>query len=256
MAAPLSSLRGGPSDTFRFHPGEAGTLEIEWQRALSAAPWWTPEPSRVVIVSPHPDDETFGAGGLMAMASRAGASITLVSVTDGEAAKVGVSPAELAELRRAELAAALDRLGVELQEHLQLGLPDGGVQGFADALDAAISDALPEGALLVGPFEGDFHPDHVAVGEACLRVARRRGALLARYPIWGVASARGGGARRPRPPAPRPQSSPSRRQTGRDRLLSLAARGRRPGGPRPRADLLRARTTKPFSSTTRAGEPL
>ncbi|WP_338337804.1 PIG-L family deacetylase, partial [Xanthomonas citri] len=42
--------------------------------------------TRVVVVSPHPDDEVLGCGGLLAMAIASGRQALIVSVTDGEAA--------------------------------------------------------------------------------------------------------------------------------------------------------------------------
>ena len=43
-----------------------GTTEARWLNALSALPSWKPDAgTHLVIVTPHPDDETFGAGGLL-----------------------------------------------------------------------------------------------------------------------------------------------------------------------------------------------
>ena len=40
---------------------------------------------RLVVVSPHPDDEVLACGGLMALAHQSGLRVMVVSVTDGEA---------------------------------------------------------------------------------------------------------------------------------------------------------------------------
>ena len=44
-----------------------------------------PEASAVVVFAPHPDDEVFGCGGALALHARAGVSVHVVLLTEGEA---------------------------------------------------------------------------------------------------------------------------------------------------------------------------
>ena len=71
---------------------------------------------RLACVFAHPDDETFSTGGTLAMAAAAGIRADLFCATDGDAGKSSGIPvssrAELAALRRVELAAAARILGI------------------------------------------------------------------------------------------------------------------------------------------------
>ncbi|PYF96811.1 N-acetylglucosaminyl deacetylase, LmbE family [Georgenia satyanarayanai] len=75
---------------------------------------------RLLAVFAHPDDETIGAGGLLALAARAGVDVSVVTCTRGERGEVippdlahlAEDPEQLALRREAELSAALAELGV------------------------------------------------------------------------------------------------------------------------------------------------
>lgn len=156
-----------------------GTPESVWLPFLAGlAPFPLPA-GPVTLVAPHPDDEVLAAGGLLARLAAAGADVHVVSVTDGEASNPGgsVPPAELAARRVAETTAALAALGVHRRTRLRQ--PDGG----AAALENPVA-ALDPGAVLIGPWAGDGHPDHEAVGRGCAAAAARTGAVLVEYPVW------------------------------------------------------------------------
>jgi LmbE family N-acetylglucosaminyl deacetylase len=81
----------------------------------------------VLIVAPHPDDESLGCGRLIASLCQQGRRVDVVWLTDGEASHPDFpgGPAQLANLRRREAHAAARILGVsELHLH-HLGAPDG-----------------------------------------------------------------------------------------------------------------------------------
>lgn len=123
---------------------------------------------RVLGVFPHPDDETWAAGGLLALCARGGADVRVVSLTRGEAGsdrarRVPPGPA-LAALRSDELAAACRALGLAAPpEHLDL--PDGAVRDTARAraaVAAALTRHAPDLVVTLGPDGGYGHVDHVA----------------------------------------------------------------------------------------------
>ena len=67
---------------------------------------------RLIVVAAHPDDESLGAGGLIATAARRGVPVTVVVATTGEAShpqSPTLRPAQLAPIRRAEVLAAVHR---------------------------------------------------------------------------------------------------------------------------------------------------
>jgi len=71
---------------------------------------------RLGCVFAHPDDETFATGGTIAKLAAGGGRIDLFCATDGDAGKSSgipvLSRAQLGTLRRGELTAAVDILGV------------------------------------------------------------------------------------------------------------------------------------------------
>ena len=123
----------------------------------------------IVGVWAHPDDETFGTGGIMASAVRAGRRVVCVTATRGEAGIQDEArwPADkLAEIRTTELENALEVLGVT--EHIWLNYPDGGCAGVdGDEATARIAeifaDVEPDTVLTFGPDGMTWHPDHIAV---------------------------------------------------------------------------------------------
>lgn len=127
---------------------------------------------KLLLIVPHPDDEVYGAGGTLLEWTDAGERVGLVTLTRGEKGRtlgLAASPAELAELRQAELRACLDVLGV--QEHEQHGYPDGGLKDvppaeLARVARAAIEKHRPEIVLTFPPNGSNGHGDHVATSAA------------------------------------------------------------------------------------------
>ncbi|MEO6125789.1 MAG: PIG-L family deacetylase [Ilumatobacteraceae bacterium] len=163
------------------HPGTAPTA---WQPVVEALPLWQLQPQRhrrVVVVAPHPDDETLGVGGLIADASSAGMDILVISLTDGEAAFTEVG---LGERRHHELKAAMECLApVAALTIERVGLPDGGLTDRHEQIAAAITDRLQRGDLVFAPLSCDGHPDHDAVG-AVVESLVRDDIDVCFYPIW------------------------------------------------------------------------
>jgi LmbE family N-acetylglucosaminyl deacetylase len=143
-----------------------------------------------VAVFAHPDDEAYLAGGVLASLRDAGQRVVCVTATRGEAGNglhAGGTPeqrAALAAVRSAELAAALDILGVT--EHRWLDYSDGELDavdpGGAVARVVEVLDAVAaETVVSFGPDGITGHPDHCTVAAwAALAVdrARRRPRLL------------------------------------------------------------------------------
>ncbi|GIL36582.1 bifunctional PIG-L family deacetylase/class I SAM-dependent methyltransferase [Phycicoccus sp. DTK01] len=181
------------TDPVPFRHSDAGTGESRWL----GDPRWALAPvldvaalaaahDELLVLAAHPDDETLGAGGLMAMAARAGMPVRVVVATDGEGSHPDASvwdPERLAPVRRDEAAAAVAALapGAELRH---LGLGDGSLADRRDELDTALDGLVRPGSLVVAPWSSDGHPDHDALGAAADEVARRRGATLLQYPVW------------------------------------------------------------------------
>lgn len=156
--------------------------EAEWLSALAGIPRWQPPPVATIVVSPHPDDETLGAGGLIAHQRRLGIPVTILAVTDGEAAYS--DSAGLGRIRAGEQQAAVAKLGVDSSNILRLRLPDGRVSSCENSLRDALGRAVQGGALLVAPWLHDPHPDHEACGRVARELAQAARAHLLSYVFW------------------------------------------------------------------------
>lgn len=162
---------------------------LTWDTARELATAWEPPAAGpTVFVVPHPDDEILIMGGLLARQLDAGAAVTVVAVTDGEAAYPGLAPEPLARIRRREQAVALARLAGPLAARppdvIRLGLPDGQVADHEPQLVDALRAAVGHPALIVAPWAHDHHTDHEAVGRAAALVATQRSTPLAAGLFW------------------------------------------------------------------------
>ncbi|HEY0339234.1 MAG TPA: PIG-L deacetylase family protein [Steroidobacteraceae bacterium] len=165
-----------------FDSRDLGTADSYWQAELASAPAWPLPEGPVVVVAAHPDDETFGAGGLIHSCSRAGHEVTVITVTDGEGARTDLE--HPGTVRRRELRAALSCLSGRTIQWYRLGMPDGYVISHESAVERAIKTRLPTDATLIAPVEQDGHPDHETVARICMTLGHRRNMSVLRYPIW------------------------------------------------------------------------
>ncbi|CAG0939685.1 hypothetical protein GPROT2_00689 [Gammaproteobacteria bacterium] len=150
--------------------------------------------SRLLVVAPHPDDETIAAAGLMQAARQAGATVRVWLLTDGDN---NPWPQRWVERRwriddgarrrwgrrrRAESMEALQRMGFDPAAVLQpFGWPDGGLTdrfiadpgGLMILLQRELSAFSPTD--LVIPAVTDRHPDHGTAGLLMTLAARQAG---------------------------------------------------------------------------------
>jgi len=176
-----------------FTHSERGTTERSWEIADG---WGLVGPldldgiERVLVLAAHPDDETLGAGGLVATAVGLGLPVRIVVATDGEASHPDSPthlPSQLAAIRRSEAHKAAQLLGIGRQLR-PMGLPDGSLGDHAadlrEFLDGMLDELGGQGTLVVAPWHSDGHPDHEAAGFAARDAAAAAGARLIEYPIW------------------------------------------------------------------------
>jgi LmbE family N-acetylglucosaminyl deacetylase len=156
--------------------------EQAWLSALGELPQWDPPRLHTVVIAPHPDDETLGAGGLIATQRQRGIPVKIVAVTDGEAAYSDA--AGLGEMRCTEQESALAELGVDARDIIRLRLPDSAVTSCEDALTALVRPLLASATLLIAPWLFDPHPDHEACGRAAQRLSVCEEVTLVSYVFW------------------------------------------------------------------------
>jgi LmbE family N-acetylglucosaminyl deacetylase len=149
----------------------------------------------LLAVLAHPDDESFGMGGTLALYARRGVAVHLVCATRGEAGEVSPEMlagfASIANLREHELCCAAEKLGLEGVHFL--GYRDSGMPGslgnqHPDALINAPLDEVagkiveyirrlrPQVVVTFDPIGGYRHPDHIAVHQATVRAFEMAGA--------------------------------------------------------------------------------
>jgi LmbE family N-acetylglucosaminyl deacetylase len=117
---------------------------------------------RVLVIAPHPDDETLGCGGTIALHSREGGHVCVLIVTDGSSSRAGgLGREEMRQRRHDEAASAMSALApVEL---IRLGLPEGAwpPEELYAHLSALIERLKP--TLIYTTSCVDFHPEHLKV---------------------------------------------------------------------------------------------
>jgi LmbE family N-acetylglucosaminyl deacetylase len=144
-----------------------------------------PPGSRILVLSPHPDDDVIGAGGTLLKHKKAGATITSLVLTDGGAGVPGQPRAEVAAMRRREEEAAARRVGIDRVIFWEE--PDGGLRASdatADRLQAALEELWPD--LVYLPSFTDANPDHHAVTPLLARALPAAGLTVAcaLYESW------------------------------------------------------------------------
>jgi LmbE family N-acetylglucosaminyl deacetylase len=151
----------------------------------------------LVIIAPHPDDESLACGGLIAEASAEGRPTRVVIVSDGTGshpASKAYPKARLRDLRESEARDAVKELGLDPDKDIVfLRMPDrfvprdGPFAEWAADYIVACAEEVGAAALFVS-WRHDPHCDHQA--SYCLaRTASRRltAVKLFEYTVWGAA---------------------------------------------------------------------
>jgi LmbE family N-acetylglucosaminyl deacetylase len=158
------------------------TPECEWLSTLCDLSSWNPPRVPTLIVAPHPDDETLGAGGMIVRLRLQNVPVTVVAVSNGENAYSDVR--ELGKVRQREQNEALARLGIYPESIYRLNLPDRNLSKWEESLEKSLSAFASPGLHVVAPWSRDFHPDHEACGRVAERVALKYGLKLTFYLFW------------------------------------------------------------------------
>ncbi|WP_148863567.1 PIG-L deacetylase family protein [Marinobacter fonticola] len=135
----------------------------------------------IVVVSPHPDDESLGCGGLIARCASLAVPVTVLAMTDGEASHPGDRAwrVELASIRKREQRNALKVLGLVRPDIVSLGLPDGGLHAIEgqmrERIVALIQDVVQSRMIrsVFVPAVDDRHDDHRETAMLIAEVVRR-----------------------------------------------------------------------------------
>lgn len=148
----------------------------------------------VLVLAPHPDDESLGCGAAIRQAVDEGHRVTVVTVTDGRHSHRNSRawpPERLAWLRRREAEEAVGILTGAADNLVWLGFEDGGVPtapAGVGRVAEGLSDLCVRRAVTAvwSTWRGDPHDDHrETAGLARALVARCPWLLWQSYPVWG-----------------------------------------------------------------------
>jgi N-acetylglucosamine malate deacetylase 2 len=135
------------------------------------------KPERVLVIFPHPDDETMMVAGLIQHLIGEGIAVRVICLTSGGSGKIHIHGRgrSLSEIREREMASAMKILGVS--DYQMRGMADGRLR-YNKKLDQAVEVMVDEyhPDLLVGyDLSGvTGHPDHITLGRVMTRVAKKR----------------------------------------------------------------------------------
>jgi len=74
----------------------------------------------ILVIAPHPDDETIGCGGALCLHAAKGDRVVVVFLTSGELGLKELAPAKAWQVRESEAQAAAKHLGITRLEFLRL----------------------------------------------------------------------------------------------------------------------------------------
>lgn len=148
---------------------------------------------RTLVVAPHPDDESLGCGGAIALLHSMGCPVRVLVLSNGTLShpRSRRYPAPvLAELREQETLQATKILGVQPEAIKFLRLQDGSIPVASAAefkqtvklVQEYLVSFAPETIIL--PWRRDPHPDHRAAWQLMQAAVTDLLPRLVEYPIW------------------------------------------------------------------------
>jgi LmbE family N-acetylglucosaminyl deacetylase len=140
---------------------------------------------RILVLSPHPDDEAIGCGGTLRWHVEQGDDVRVIFLTSGELGVRGKDPADTARIRESEAAAAVKVLGCHTLEFWRQR--DGHCKvtpALVQRLDVLLETTKPD--ILYVPHGREAHRDHRAALRLVVRVMATRVAppSVLLYEVW------------------------------------------------------------------------
>lgn len=154
-----------------------------------------PDLGNLLVLAPHPDDESLGCGGLITFLKLGGSSVSVIFVTSGSASHPNSRshpPKKLSKLREAEAIAACAKLDIPKENVHFLRAADSALVhldrqsllGLSGQMDMIFESGKFSSLAL--PWRRDPHPDHRVVyelGNMMLKTGSKN-CIKIEYPIW------------------------------------------------------------------------
>jgi len=174
----LEVLQKSPLADVSSVPIQAAEKVLDWGKTL--------------IVAPHPDDESLGCGGAIALLREFKRNVKVLVLSDGTLShpnSVKFPAEKLRELRETEMLCALEILGVPADEvtflrYRDRSVPNANSEKWLEAVEkcrAYLRENQPQTILV--PWRRDPHPDHRAA-YSIIKAACEDSVRLIEYPIW------------------------------------------------------------------------
>jgi LmbE family N-acetylglucosaminyl deacetylase len=157
----------------------------------------TSDSRKIVVFSPHPDDDVLACGGTIALKAREGFGIFIVYMTDGRHSLSHVlgitadpSPEQVSRVRQEEALAAVRVLGIPHAANLIfLGFEDGTLESHIGEATTTVKSIIERIApiQIYYPSKLDSHRDHRSTNMIVTTAVNQIGAKPRQfeYVVWG-----------------------------------------------------------------------
>ena len=146
----------------------------------------------ILVISPHPDDESIGMGGTIRKHVTEGDTVDIIFLTSGEKGGHGRNEEETMRIREKEARKAAKILEINSVEFWKQ--PDGKCEANIaniERMAAKLRVFLP--AIIYVTHEGEQHPDHRAAAEIVMQAVtalrKNERPLVYMYEVWTPLSA-------------------------------------------------------------------
>ncbi len=150
---------------------------------------------KTLVAAPHPDDESLGCGGAIALLRKYGREVEVLTISDGTLSHPNSTkypPEKLRDTREREMLDALEVLGVAADKVRFMRFQDRAVpsensahfESAVEIIGKILAETAP--ATILVPWRRDPHPDHRAtwqIFDAANRLFDGRFRII-EYPIW------------------------------------------------------------------------
>ena len=147
---------------------------------------------RTLVVAPHPDDESLGCGGAIALLRKFGCVVFIAVLSDGTLSHPNSAkfpPEKLRDLREKELLAAAEILDVKAENitffrFKDRSVPQNNSENFGQAVNRCrLFLKIIEPQTIIVPWRRDPHPDHRAAF-SLFDEAKSENTKILEYPVW------------------------------------------------------------------------
>ena len=178
-------------------PPMIASLKARAKYKLDSVFWWLverlvpihlapPPQGTVLVVAPHPDDETFACGATIARLNAQRTNIHIVIISDGSNStrQEGKTKSALAKIRKTEARGAIQALGLPEKQVTFLNYSDGSLEKAESIIMEELSHIIEikKPSLIFAPHAIDAHPDHKILATIIDKL--KLPCLCYRYIVW------------------------------------------------------------------------